>query len=87
MNNNKNPTENQPSENESGTFHYNPGNQSGKPVEVVEPAEAARDEQLEQSGTFHYNPGNQSGKSAAIVRQTKDKDETAANDKRTSTEP
>jgi hypothetical protein len=29
--NNKNPNEKQPGEKEPGTFHYNPGNMSGKP--------------------------------------------------------
>ena len=32
MANNKNPNERQPSEKEPGTFHYNPGNMSGKTV-------------------------------------------------------
>jgi hypothetical protein len=30
--NNKNPTQKQPGEKEPGTFHYNPGNMSGKPI-------------------------------------------------------
>jgi hypothetical protein len=30
--NNKNPNEKQPGEKEPGTFHYNPGNMSGKTI-------------------------------------------------------
>jgi hypothetical protein len=30
--NNKNPNQKQPGEKESGTFHYNPGNISGKTI-------------------------------------------------------
>ena len=33
MANNKNPNQKQPGEKEPGTFHFNPGNQSGKTVE------------------------------------------------------
>jgi hypothetical protein len=33
MANNKNPNEKQPGEKEDGTFHYNPGNMSGKTIE------------------------------------------------------
>ena len=32
MANNKNPNQKQPSEKEPGTFHYNPGNMSGKTI-------------------------------------------------------
>lgn len=32
MANNKNPNEKQPGEKEDGTFHYNPGNMSGKTI-------------------------------------------------------
>jgi hypothetical protein len=32
MANNKNPTQKQPGEKEPGTFHYNPGNMSGKTI-------------------------------------------------------
>src|SRR6476620_1598481 len=32
MGNNKNPNEKQPGEKEPGTFHYNPGNMSGKTI-------------------------------------------------------
>ena len=32
MTNNKNPNEKQPGEKEPGTFHYNPGNMSGKTI-------------------------------------------------------
>jgi hypothetical protein len=34
MTNNKNPNQKQPGEKEPGTFHFNPGNQSGKTVEI-----------------------------------------------------
>ena len=32
MANNKNPNQKQPGEREPGTFHFNPGNMSGKPM-------------------------------------------------------
>lgn len=32
MGNNKNPNQKQPGEKEAGTFHYNPGNMSGKTI-------------------------------------------------------
>lgn len=32
MANNKNPSQKQPGEKEPGTFHYNPGNMSGKTI-------------------------------------------------------
>ena len=32
MTNNKNPSQKQPGEKEPGTFHYNPGNMSGKTI-------------------------------------------------------
>jgi hypothetical protein len=32
MGNNKNPNQKQPGEKEPGTFHYNPGNMSGKTI-------------------------------------------------------
>jgi hypothetical protein len=34
MGNNKNPNQKQPGEKESGTFHYNPGNMSGKTIGI-----------------------------------------------------
>jgi hypothetical protein len=34
MANNKNPNQKQPGEKEPGKFHFNPGNQSGKAVEI-----------------------------------------------------
>ena len=37
MADNKNPHEKQPGEKEPGKYHYNPGNQSGKSVEVLKP--------------------------------------------------
>ena len=33
MTNNKNPNQKQPGEKQPGTFHYNPGNMSGKTAE------------------------------------------------------
>jgi hypothetical protein len=32
MGNNKNPNQKRPGEKEPGTFHFNPGNMSGKPI-------------------------------------------------------
>jgi hypothetical protein len=37
MGNNKNPNQKQPGEKEPGTFHYNPGNMSGKKIGQKEP--------------------------------------------------
>jgi hypothetical protein len=37
MADNKNPHETQPGEKEPGKYHYNPGNQSGKPTEILKP--------------------------------------------------
>lgn len=39
MADNKNPHEKQPGEKEPGKYHYNPGNQSGKPAEIFKPSE------------------------------------------------
>ncbi len=36
MSNNKTPNEKQPGEKEPGTFHYNPGNMSGKTIGAEE---------------------------------------------------
>jgi hypothetical protein len=33
----KNPKQKQPGEKESGKYHYNPGNQSGKTIETTKP--------------------------------------------------
>jgi hypothetical protein len=87
MANNKNPSQQQSGDKELGTFHYNPGNQSGKPVEVSIPAEEkgkidwnqpAREQQEQQGGnepdTFHYNPGNQSGKTVEVGKPAEEKD-------------
>jgi hypothetical protein len=35
--NNKDPKKKQPGEKEPGTFHYNPGNMSGKTIEICKP--------------------------------------------------
>jgi hypothetical protein len=40
MANNRNPKQKQPGEKESGKYHYNPGNQSGKTVEIIKPEPA-----------------------------------------------
>ena len=37
MANNKDPNRKQPGEKEAGKYHYNPGNQSGKTVEIMKP--------------------------------------------------
>ena len=47
MANNKNPNQKQPGEKEPGTFHYNPGNMSGKTIgsskdEAEKPSDADR---------------------------------------------
>lgn len=34
---NKDPGEKQPGEKEPGKYHYNPGNQSGKTIEITKP--------------------------------------------------
>ena len=39
MADNVNPDQKQPGENHEGKFHYNPGNQAGKTVEVSKPAD------------------------------------------------
>ncbi|MFZ2068257.1 MAG: hypothetical protein WAV27_19975 [Xanthobacteraceae bacterium] len=49
--NNKNPNQKQPGEKEPGTFHYNPGNMSGKKI-------GANDNQSEQSDA-HEKRGRQ----------------------------
>jgi hypothetical protein len=40
MANNRNPKQKQPGEKEPGKYHYNPGNQSGKTVEIIKPEPA-----------------------------------------------
>jgi hypothetical protein len=37
MANNKDPNQKQPGEKEAGKYHYNPGNQSGKTIEIMKP--------------------------------------------------
>jgi hypothetical protein len=37
MANNKDPKQKQPGEKEAGKYHYNPGNQSGKTIEIMKP--------------------------------------------------
>jgi hypothetical protein len=37
MANNKDPNRKQPGEKDAGKYHYNPGNQSGKTVEITKP--------------------------------------------------
>jgi hypothetical protein len=37
MADNKNPKQKQPGEKEAGKYHYNPGNQSGKTIDIVKP--------------------------------------------------
>jgi hypothetical protein len=59
LSNNKNPDQHQPGEKEPGTFHYNPGNMSGKSSETKkdkpDPA-ADKDEHAAASGP---KPGSQ----------------------------
>ena len=40
MANKRNSKQKQPGEKESGKYHYNPGNQSGKTVEIIKPGSA-----------------------------------------------
>ena len=42
MGNNKNPNQKRPGEKESGTFHYNPGNMSGKTEEKRQDIESEK---------------------------------------------
>jgi hypothetical protein len=44
MSNNKNPNEKQPGEKEPGKHHFNPGNQSGKTVEIDKAAAKQKDD-------------------------------------------
>ena len=37
MANKKDPNQKQPGEKEPGKYHYNPGNQSGKTIEIMKP--------------------------------------------------
>jgi len=46
--NNKNPNEKRPGEKEPGTFHYNPGNMSGKTAEDSEPPKDAKSKITQQ---------------------------------------
>jgi hypothetical protein len=48
----ENPNQKKPGEKEPGTFHYNPGNQSGKTVKVVKP-------EREQESNGDRIPGRQ----------------------------
>jgi hypothetical protein len=54
--NNKNPDQKQPGEKEPGTFHYNPGNMSGKPIGV------SKDEKKPAAGTTHASDEQQNKK-------------------------
>jgi hypothetical protein len=42
MGNNKNPNRKQPGEKDKGKYHFNPGNQSGKTVEIIKPESERR---------------------------------------------
>jgi len=43
MTDSKKPNEKQPGEKPEGTYHYNPGNQSGKEAKIVPKEEAKKD--------------------------------------------
>ncbi len=43
MGNNKNPNQKQPGEKEDGTFHYNPGNMSGKTIGISNAIKVSKD--------------------------------------------
>jgi hypothetical protein len=53
--NNKNPNQKQPGEKEPGTFHYNPGNMSGKTGTVKK----SQPEPRSISENVHEHPGPQ----------------------------
>jgi len=51
MADNKNPHQKQPGEKEPGKYHYNPGNQSGKPAEIFKPGSEQGHNVDEQRGS------------------------------------
>jgi hypothetical protein len=55
VSNNKNANEKQPGEKEAGTFHYNPGNMSGKKMKVKEVSEQQAD--AEKTTSHQEQPG------------------------------
>ena len=55
MADNKNPHQKQPGEKEPGKYHYNPGNQSGKPAEILKP-------ESEQGHNVDEQRGSEKGK-------------------------
>jgi hypothetical protein len=48
----KNPKQKQPGEKESGKYHYNPGNQSGKTIETTKP-EAEQENNVDRIQSRH----------------------------------
>jgi hypothetical protein len=48
----KNPKQKQPGEKETGKFHYNPGNQSGKTIETTKP-EAEQENNVDRIQSRH----------------------------------
>jgi hypothetical protein len=54
--NNKNPNQRQPGEKEPGTFHYNPGNMSGK---TVGSHKDDADQELNNADTIHKRNNEQ----------------------------
>ena len=54
MGNNKNPNQKQPGEKEPGTFHYNPGNMSGKTPE--KPADQEQKKDVDETQAHKQDP-------------------------------
>ena len=57
MADNVNPNQKQPGEKQEGKFHYNPGNQSGKAIDVVKP----EDEQVNNKDRIENRERPKSG--------------------------
>jgi hypothetical protein len=51
--NNKDPNQKQPGEKEPGTFHYNPGNMSGKTEEKRQDIESAKKQDRNEGKPVH----------------------------------
>jgi hypothetical protein len=64
VSNNKDPNEKRPGEKKSGTFHYNPGNMSGKTIGTEKPEAMQSD-----ADTANSRDGDQQNKMKATVRR------------------
>ena len=56
MADNKNPKQKQPGEKEAGKYHYNPGNQSGKTIDIVKP-ESEQENNVDRIQNRHEQQG------------------------------